>query len=252
MQYGAEFGTNSADPFISPEDVEIAFVNSSQTSRTETRTGIHDYYCHVDPANRSDYYAVSVCHAEKTGEKDSYGKDIKRYIVDHIQFWAPVQMKQPVQVTEVESYLIDLHQRFKFKQISFDQWHSQDTITRLQSAGLPAILRVFNKEYKDKIYIHLLESFRNKRIEFYKLSSGKAKNKRGELIDIYEIPEAKEQFTFLQKKWKNGRQVIEALTGYKDDICDSVAACIFECSMEQTVIKSLPKARLSYTGRSLR
>jgi hypothetical protein len=252
MQYGAEFGTNSADPFLSPEDVEAAFINSAQTSRAEARTGVHDYYCHVDPANKSDYYAIAVCHAEKTGEKDSYGKEIKKFIVDHIQFWAPIQMKQPVQVGDVETYLIDLHQKFQFKQISFDQWHSQDTISKLQSAGLPAVLRVFNKEYKDKIYINLLEAFRNKRIEFYKLSSGKAKNKRGELIDIYEIPEAKDQFTFLQKKWKNGRQVIEALTGYKDDICDAVAACIHECSMEHTIVKSLPKARLSYTGRSLR
>jgi len=252
MQYGAEFGTNSADPFFTPEDVEAAFTNSSRTSRAEAREGTHDYYCHVDPANRSDYYAISVCHAEKTGDADAFGKEIKKYIVDHIQFWSPSQMKQPVPVAEVEEYLINLHMRFKFKQISFDQWHSQETIEKLQAAGLPAVLKVFNKEYKDKIYIHLLECLRNKRIEFYKLSSGRTRNKRGEMVEIFEIPEAKDQFTFLQKKWKNGRQVIEALTGYKDDICDSVAACVFECSTEQSVVKKLPKSRLTYTGSAFR
>jgi hypothetical protein len=252
MQFGAEFGTNSENPFLDPEDVKYAFENSERLTRCEKREGQHEYYCHIDPSNRNDYYTLVVCHAIPTGQKDFQGNAQKRYIVDHIQYWAPVHMKQPVNVKEVEDYLLDLHSRFRFKQISFDQWHSSETIKKLSGMGLPVVLRVFNKEYKDKIYINLLEAFRSKNIEFYRMSSGKATDKNEKIFDINEIPEAKDQFTFLQKKWKTNRQVIEALSGYKDDICDATAAAIYECSQETTVAQCLPRSRIAYTGRSFR
>lgn len=252
MQYGAEFGSNSANPFLTPEDVSYAFENSSAVTRLEKREPNVEYYCHVDPSNRSDYYAVVVVHAIPTGDLTTEGKRIKRFVVDHVHFWAPVQLKQPVQPDEVEKYILDLHKRFQFKQISFDQWHSSEMLVRLANQGLPVILKVFNKEYKDKIYMSLLEVFRSKRIEFYKVSGGKVLDKKGDEIDINEIPEAKNQFTFLQKKWRNGRQIIEALTGYKDDICDATAAAVFECDHEEMVRNKLPKARIVYTGARFR
>lgn len=249
MQYGAEFGTNSENPFFDPEDIITAFASSSRLTRLENRENIFDYYCHVDPSNRNDYYTLVVGHSERTNEKDANNNYKKRYFVDHIQYWAPVHMKQPVNVELVEEYIINLHSKFRFKQISFDQWHSMETIDRLKSRGLPAVLKTFNKEYKEKIYIHLLECFRAKSVEFYQMSAGTALDKNGRVFNINEISEAKDQFTFLQKKWKSGRQIIESLTGYKDDICDATAACLYECSQEQTVIKTFPRARLAYTGR---
>jgi hypothetical protein len=252
MQYGAEFGTNSQDPYLSPEDVDYAFQHSSALTRLEAREQGIEYYCHVDPANRSDYYAIAVSHAVPTGSLDGSGMPIKRFVIDHIQYWAPIQMKQPVQASEIEEYLVTLHQNFRFRQISFDQWHSSEMMEKLASRGLPVILKVFNKEYKDKIYIHLLEVFRDKRISFYKMSGGRVSDKNGRIIEINEIPEAKDQFTFLQKKWRNGKQVIEALTSYKDDICDAVAAVIYECNSNNNAKKQLPKTRLAYTGQRFR
>lgn len=252
MQYGAEFGTNSENPYLSDDDVAWAFDNSQRITRLEEREGIKEYYCHVDPANRSDYYSIAVVESEPTGERDIYNNPIKRFNVVHLQYWAPLKMRQPVPVTEVENYIVSLHSKFRFKQISFDQWGSMETLSKLESAGLPVVLKVFNKEYKDKIYLKLLEVFRERRISFYKISAGKIKDKNGKIIDIHEIPEAKDQFTFLQKKWRNGRQVIEALTGYKDDLCDAVAAAVFESDVQSTVVKSLPRARIAYTGRGFR
>jgi len=253
MQYGAEFGSNSQDPYLSPEDVAYAFENSTKITRTELREpGLIDYYCHVDPANRSDYYAIAVVHAVSTGELDLQGRPIKKFFVDHMQFWAPLKMKQPVPIREVEEYILELHNKFRFKQISFDQWGSPETISKLSAQGLPVVLKVFNKEYKDKIYLHLLEAFRDKRIEFYKMSAGKVKDVKGNIIDINEIVEAKDQFTFLQKKWRNGRQIIEALTSYKDDLCDAVAAAIYESNSQSSVVQTLPRSRVAYTGRIFR
>ena len=252
MQYGAEFGTNSENPYLSPEDVEYAFNNSAALTRLEQRESGYEYYCHVDPSNRSDYYAIAVVHGVPTGEIDITGKKIKRYYVDHMHFWAPVQIKQPVPFAEVEKYLLELHSKFKFKQITFDQWHSAEMVQKLVGMGLPAKINVFNGEYKGKIYIALLEAFRNKRIEFYRMSGGKVIDKNGNTISINEVSEAKDQFLFLQKKWRNGRQIIEALSGYKDDLCDAVAAAIYECENEKHVARQLPKARVTYTGRAFR
>lgn len=252
MQYGAEFGSNSENPFLTPEDVDDAFNNSTVLTRSEERQQGYDYYCHVDPSNRSDYYAVAVVHGIPTGDIDVTGKKLKRFVVDHLHFWAPVQIKQPVPYIDVEKYLLELHQKFRFKQVTFDQWHSSEMVQKLVTMGVPAKINVFNKEYKDKIYISLLEAFRNHRIEFYRMSGGQVYDRAGKLVYINEISEAKDQFMFLQKKWRNGKQVIEALTGYKDDICDAVAAAIYECDSEKTAIVALPRARVAYTGKSFR
>jgi hypothetical protein len=253
MQFGAEFGNNSQNPYFSQEDVADAFANYVSLTRIEQREQNIEYYCHVDPAKTSDYYALAVVHAVKTGERDINNVPIKRFVVDHLQFWAPRQLQQAVPLEEVEEYVKDLHQKFKFKQISFDQWHSSEIVSRLLSQGYPAVIKQFNKDYKDKIYVHLLDIFRTKRINFYKLSSGKIKDKNGKIKDINEIPEAKDQFMFLQKKWSStGRQVIGALPGYHDDLCDAVAAAVFECDTEQMAINYLPKSRVVYTGRVFR
>lgn len=252
MQFGAEFGSNSEHPYFSAEDVDYVFDNSTELSRKESRDPVVDYYCHIDPANRSDYYAIAVVHSEFTGDYDILGQPIKRFIVDHIHFWSPLQLRQPVPLPEVEKYIFDLHERFKFKQISCDQWGSMDAIPKWQTMGLPIVLRQFNKEYKDKIYLNILEVVRDHRISFYKMSGGRAKNREGNMELINEIPEARNQFTFLQKKWKGNRAIIEALTGYKDDITDAVAAAVYECGINAYVAKTLPQARVAYTGKGIR
>jgi len=84
------------------------------------------------------------------------------------------------------------------------------------------------------------------------MSGGRVKDSRDQWMEINEIPEAKDQFMFLQKKWRNGRQIIEALSGYKDDIPDAVSAVIYEADAETMMTRALPRARVAYTGRGLR
>ena len=61
---------------------------------------------------------------------------------------------------------------------------------------------------------------------------------------LNEIQEAKIQFLFLQKKWKGKRYYIESLSGYKDDICDAVAAVSYEC-LTSKIQTRLPTSRLT-------
>ena len=65
--------------------------------------------------------------------KSKIGKNVKRVVIDHIHFWNPRTKNQPVKESEVEDYVINLHNKFKFKQVSIDQWNSQSSLIKLQS-----------------------------------------------------------------------------------------------------------------------
>ena len=251
MQYGAEFGASSSDPMFTPDAIDRFFNSSSMVNRREQGQPLIDYYCHLDPARTSDYYALAVAHSEPIyGSIGPDNRPLRRVVVDHIHFWNPMIKNQPVSEREVEEYLIELHKRFKFKQVTFDQWHSQSSLIKLQSAGINALERQFNKEHKEKIYTELTQLLREDRIDIYDLSGGKFKDATGREFDLNEIQEAKIQFQFLQKKWKGSRYYISALQGYKDDICDAIAAVSYEC-LTSKIMQRLPGSRTISLGRRI-
>jgi hypothetical protein len=244
MQYGAEFGASSSDPMFVNEDIENMFKSMSMVPRKERAEGHFEYFCHLDPARTSDYYALVIAHTEVMyGTLGPDHTPLKRVVVDHVHFWNPMTKNQPVKEKEVEDYVIDLHRRFKFKQVSIDQWNSQSSVIKLQSFGIPIVERQFNKEYKEKIYTELSQLIRDDRIDIYDLSGGSYCDSDNRIISLNEIQEAKIQFLFLQKKWKGKRYYIEALSGYKDDICDCIAAVSYEC-LTSKMIKRLPRSKM--------
>ena len=252
MQYGAEFGASSSDPMFLKDDIDRMFSSMSMVKRAEKGQPLFDYYCHLDPARTSDYYALVVSHTEMMS--GLYGPDnlpLKRVVIDHIHFWNPMSKNQPVKERDVEDYVIDLHGRFKFKQISIDQWHSQSSIIKLQSAGINIQERQFNKEYKEKIYTELSQLIREDRIDVYDIPGGTYLDSANNVLELNEVQEAKTQFLFLQKKWKGKRFYIEALSGYKDDICDAVAAVCYECLTSKISLR-LPRAKLANMGGRFR
>ncbi len=252
MQYGAEFGNSSSDPMFTEEMVTRLFSSSRMQKRVEFPSPLVEYYCHLDPARTSDYYALAVAHTEVIyGVSGPDGRPLKRVVIDHLHFWNPASKNQPIGEKEVEDYVIDLHRRFRFKQISFDQWHSQSSIIRLQSMGINAIERQFNKEYKEKIYTELLQLMRDDRIDIYDISGGTYKDMQGRTFELNEITEARMQFTFLQKKWKGKRYYIEALSGYKDDLCDAIAAVAYESMVSKMSVR-LPRSRATDLGGRIR
>ena len=90
---------------------------------------------------------------------------------------------------------------------------------------------------------------REDRIDIYDISGGAYLDKSGNKHPLNEIKEAKNQFLFLQKKWKGKRFAIEALSGYHDDICDAVAAAAYEALFAR-IAKTLPRSRtINMSGR---
>lgn len=249
MQYGAEFGASSSDPMFSSEDIDRMFSSMSMVKRKERAEGHFEYFCHLDPARTSDYYALVIAHTENMyGQIGPDFKPLRRVVIDHIHFWNPKTKNQPVKESEVEEYVIDLHNRFRFKQVSIDQWNSQSSLIKLQSMRVPIVERQFNKEYKEKIYTELSQLIRDDRIDVYDLSGGEYLDQDKKIISLNEVQEAKIQFLFLQKKWKGKRYYIEALSGYKDDICDAIAAVSYEC-LTSKIMVSLPRSKMVNLNR---
>jgi hypothetical protein len=176
---------------------------------------------------------------------------MKRVVIDHIHFWSPLSKNQPIDARDVEQYVLHLHARFRFKQLSIDQWNSQSSIIKFKSYGINIIEKTFTKQYKESIYAELSQLIREQRIDIYDLSGGKYADMNGKSQDLNEIEEAKTQFLFLQKKWKGKRFYIEDLSGYKDDICDAVAAVSFEC-LTAKISTRLPSARFTNMGGRFR
>ena len=248
MQYGAEFGAASSDPMFNQDDIQRMFSSMSMVKRKEIKEGYFEYFCHLDPARTSDYYALAVAHTELIhGTIGPDFKPLRRVVIDHVHYWNPKTKNQPVPESEVEDYVLNLHQKFKFKQVSIDHWNSQSSIIKLQNRGVPIQERQFNKEYKENIYAELSQLVREDRIDIYDLSGGTYLDANNNQIELNEIQEAKTQFLFLQKKWKGKRYYIEALSGYKDDICDAIAAVSYE-SLTQKILTRLPYNKLVSLG----
>jgi hypothetical protein len=231
------------------EDIDRMFASMSMVKRKEMAEGHFEYFCHLDPARTSDYYALVIAHTENMyGQIGPDFQPLKRVVIDHIHFWNPRTKNQPVKESEVEDYVINLHNKFKFKQVSIDQWNSQSSLIKLQSRRVPIVERQFNKEYKEKIYTELSQLVRDDRIDIYDLSGGEYRDLDNKTISLNEVQEAKIQFQFLQKKWKGKRYYIEALSGYKDDICDAVAAVAYECLTSKIMIR-LPRSKMVNLNR---
>jgi intein/homing endonuclease len=237
MQYGAKFAAASQNPFLTKEMVEEMFYDKPQP-RMEVGERLFNYYCHLDPATSSDYYAMVIAHAMPSPQEPDGDPII---YIDHIHYWEPEGKNQPISPDVCVDYVKELHSKFRFRQVSFDQWNSASAISNLQNYGINAVLKPFNKKYTELIYGNLYQLISEHRIVCY--SNNTVLTENGEVKYLNEIDLAKEQLKMLQKKWNGKKFKIEALSGYHDDIPDCIAAVAQEC-VESKIKRPLPKTRL--------
>jgi len=156
MEYGGHFGEPSTS-FIDASKVdamileELAMNFFGQWQRS--------YIISVDPATKGDTYALAWGHTE--------GQTV---IVDGIHGFRPeIVINQvtgkvitiPVQGTAVAEFIILLAQSLSIYgnvlEVVFDQWNSQDAITRLRNSGIIAVETFFTNKYKNTMYTNFLE-----------------------------------------------------------------------------------------------
>ena len=225
IYYGARFGSATADPFIPTEYIEDAFARGYGDARVEEGHPLIQYYAHLDPAQVSDNYTLVILHTEPA--HNQLGPDkrpLTRVIVDHMHLWRPKGKNHPINSEEVEAYMLTLNGKFKFAQVSFDQWNSQQSIAKLRSHGMNVVLTTFNKQYKDQIYGEFYELFAKDLIDIYSADTP----------GLGECKEARTQLENLQKKWRGKIPRIEAADGHKDDFCDAMASAAYQALKNKT------------------
>lgn len=250
--FGAQFGSGSDSPWLDINFINDAFATGYNRKRAEFGEPLIKYYAHLDPAVDSDNYTLAIVHTEPMLRVNNIDKPQKRVIVDHIHMWKP-KNGHPVQIDEVDSYMLELATKFKFSSITYDHWGSQGSIQKLQTYGLNVKKTTYNGQFQNQIYSELYELFVSNRIDFYGLSTPiKVKEKGIEFTrDLDEVNEAKEQFKFLQRKLKGSQFKIEAQSGKHDDIPDVIAGAAYQALKDQ-VFEKLPLSRTFSMGGRFR
>ena len=248
MFYGARFGDAGSSPWIQAEYVDKAFENGYCRSRLEMGEPGVSYYAHLDPARSNDYYALAIVHPEMTGYYNPDGSPINKIIVDHIHVWKPVN-DHKIDSNEVDQYIINLSQKIFLKQVSYDQWESENSIKKLKGFNINAVCTTFNPDYKRLAYGELYELFVSGRIEFYGKNTIIAQP-NGTIMELNEIDEAKKQFKLLQQKFQANKRKIYTLPNAFDDIPDALAGACYQALQKQVYQTSFrPRAvYLPYRG----
>lgn len=107
------------------------------------------YYVHLDPATTSHNYALAMVHAIHV--RNDRSENRTRIVVDLVKSWRP-SGEGPVDIAQVEKYIIEIAKKFRIVQVSFDAFQSAQTIQRLKALGLRAIETPFLPRYTSEIY----------------------------------------------------------------------------------------------------
>lgn len=156
MEYGAHFGEPSTS-FIDAEKIDGMLKEHLRMSYVGLWQ--RQYIISVDPASKSDTYAVTWGHVEGGA-----------VIIDGIQGFRPKVVHNttsgkilhiPVKAEDVVKFIKALAGRLCLQgvllEIVFDQWNSQESITTLKNAGYVALETFFSNKYKNAMYTNFLE-----------------------------------------------------------------------------------------------
>lgn len=225
-EYGAEFSGIAGQSFFTQDVINECFDSHNFQFREFGEPG-YLYFAHLDPAIKSDNYALVIVHKHyflnsETGKLDFW------IVLDHAKVWIPKKNK-PVNIEEVDSYIIDLYKKFRIGLVTYDQMFSHHSIEKLTKYGIPAKKYTYNQRNKMTIYN-----------EFLQLAArGKVKLPYLKLL--------KDEMIHLQKKsLGNGFKVGAKRDGdiTTDDLIDALCGATFHCNHSE--IERLPKTQLAY------
>lgn len=148
--------------FKSKEKVETAFSDLHLAIDEEGRFSewfkpkdYHEYYMHVDLAQKHDRCAVAMVHVDKWVKMNFGGSDtlvVPKLVVDFVRYWIPTK-EESVDLTKVNDFILDVRSRgFNIKKVTFDRWHSHEHIIAMQLNNIESeILSVAKKHYDDMV-----------------------------------------------------------------------------------------------------
>lgn len=227
MEFGAEFSGLAGENFFSRDQVLACFKHGARMRSTGQLPWV--YFAHLDPARNSSNYALVVLHREYFLNPKTTEMDFK-IVVDHIKHWHPLPNK-PIDLDEIDEYMLALRKRFPLGLVTYDSWGSAQSIKKLQKNGIPAKETPFTGTYKMQIYSNL-----------------KVLVEQGKLIiPPYDL--LQREMVHLQCKRRDfGFRIYHKEEGecVTDDVVDCLAgACFLSIAAD---VNKLPSGRLVNTG----
>ena len=161
------------DRAVSPEDYATAAREPVATNRApQGLTGggwrLHHprpdrkYVITVDIGTRKDATVMCVAHAEPADPDDPKGPH--RCVVDHLERWQGSR-KRPVQLRDVETWLVTTASLFNRAEIHADPDQFVGTLQNLNRAGVKANEFVFSTSSVGQVATALVQAFRNQQVE---------------------------------------------------------------------------------------
>lgn len=222
MEYGADFSGATLERFFSDSQVESCFSGHNYKLREMGEPG-KVYFAHIDPATSSHNYALLILHKEFYIDQESRKSDFF-IVVDHIKLWTPTP-HAPVDIDGVDDYIVRLKRKFHIALLTYDLWHSQNSIMRLRKASIPHKRTHFNFSYKNIIYKEL-----ENLVNLGKLKIPYHHHLKGEMLELQRRFDSR-GFRVFPKKDGDGMK--------SDDLVDCLSgACFSAISANKTKLPS--------------
>ena len=183
MEYGAHFGEPSST-FLNPEKID-SMVISGAPILLKGRPG-QLYIITVDPASKSDTYAIAWGHREDRPEE--------RYWIDGLKGFEPTIKKledgkivmERIDPDVVMDFLLNLITNLsvmgkQVMEICYDQWSSIDSVNKLRKMKLPAFETTFTNSYKGEMFGTFLEQLNQGNVFCYGVDESPLENWPGKL-----------------------------------------------------------------------
>lgn len=123
--------------------------------------GVHDrimpgcnYYLHVDPASGGNNYAAVL--VAKQRYTDHLGRKRNLIFLAGCWVWRPVKTMGLI-FSEIDGDIIKICQKFRPQLVTYDDYHSKQSLEKLMSHGIRTRKMSYNRNVKNKIYQNLTD-----------------------------------------------------------------------------------------------
>lgn len=209
MEYGAQF----IDVVSAALDMEYILLCASARQIDPYKRDKDTYrVITLDPATSGNAYGLMM------GHKD----ELNRVKVDLVKRWTGTK-SEPVNVNEVEEYVLMLYENFNVNAIIVDSYQSASMVQRFNDLGLPIKEIRWSPQYNNQAYQTLIH-----RINLSTKSHRLIRYPKDKTL-IREL-----QFLVRKELLSSRTFKFEAAKGYSDDLCDCLASLIYELDIEQS------------------
>lgn len=112
----------------------------------------YNYYLHIDPAKKNNNYSAVL--VAKEYYIDNRGKKRNRIYLANVWVWKPVP-GVGLLFNEIDKQVVQICRIFSPVLVTYDDYHSQQSIELLRSSGVNVAQISFNRSVKQKIYNNL-------------------------------------------------------------------------------------------------